>query len=224
MRHLRILTLLTAATIAPVLLLTACSTTTPTSRDADAAEASKLPADDTGASSVEPQANGTESPSPVGESTTFAIVQVYNGTNREFILGVEGVDNYDWNSPRPDHPAPEGFDGVELKPGESVSRTLGKNRYSNGAPFVLTFIDDAVGVVSQIELDTKLVYMFDPAHLPEAWGLRNGAEDCPLQPDSVVSGGFIISIDCQNGGFLGNTPVSDVVICDPADTRCKKLR
>jgi len=53
MRHLRILTLLTAATIAPVLLLTACSPTTPSSRDADAAEASKLPADDTVASSAE---------------------------------------------------------------------------------------------------------------------------------------------------------------------------
>ncbi|MBU6362743.1 MAG: hypothetical protein KGQ95_00830 [Acidobacteria bacterium] len=37
------------------------------------------------------------------------------------------TDNYDWTSPRPDHPSPEGFQGTTMKPWEENTWDLGVN-------------------------------------------------------------------------------------------------
>ena len=77
----------------------------------------------------------TPGPAPAGQAKRMAAgeesirLTIRNDTASPVTLHVIKTDNYDWTSPRPDHPSSEGgFQGTMLKSQEEDTRDLGVNR------------------------------------------------------------------------------------------------
>lgn len=119
---------------------------------------------------------------------TVSVSNQIEGPQRPITLTVGMVDNYDWESPRPDHGAPEGFANVELKPGETVTRVLGMNPNARGgAPFKINFGDTGASVeLERLEIPGGS-WKF-------TWGVR-GYLFCN-HPDKVRSADYQIDVRC----------------------------
>ena len=129
----------------------------------------------------------TASVSPGGEvergalETDPALVAIVNNTGSNITLSISGTDNYDWEGSRPDHPAPEGFQGTVIAPGETQTRSLTGNNHSNGQPFTINF-----GVTgASVELST--------ANRCSTWNLRVAITSCYM--NVVKSAGYTITVD-----------------------------
>jgi len=137
-------------------------------------------------------------------SRTVAIV---NNTGSNITLSVSGTDNFDWEGSRPDHAAPEGFQGAVIAPGGTVTRALTLNMNADGAPFTLNFGGTGVSV----ELNTKLDFNTKAGN-PESitrfngWGQRNGRYEC--ETDIITKDGYTITVECKGAFASPNTVVT----------------
>ena len=114
-------------------------------------------------------------------ATTPRTVAIVNNTGSNITLSISGTDNYDWEGSRPDHPAPEGFQGTVIAPGETQTRSLTGNNHSNGQPFTINF-----GVTgASVELST--------ANRCSTWNLRVAITSCYM--NVVKSAGYTITVD-----------------------------
>jgi hypothetical protein len=137
-------------------------------------------------------------------SSKSGTVAIKNDTKKDITVTITGTDNFDWDSGRPDNPAPEGFQNVTIGPGEYEYRGLYKNYLSAGAPFTINF----EGTGASIELQTKTNY--EAENLQEemndlaGWGLRGDIDGC--QTDTIISNGYTITASC------GTDPNFDTVV------------
>lgn len=80
-----------------------------------------------------PAAVGTTPAAPASQQRRMAYgkeiipLTIRNHRASPVTLRVTKTDNYDWTSPRPDHPPPEGFQGTTMKPWEENTWDLGVN-------------------------------------------------------------------------------------------------
>jgi len=193
MRSIRHLGLLAVFTLVLPALVSACNSSSLSSAPSRAAASANALQDasggDGGATGVD--GSGLPSAGTVQGSAVLGTVSVSNqieGPQRPITLTVGMVDNYDWESPRPDHGAPEGFANVELKPGETVTRVLGMNpNAGGGAPFKINFGDTGASVeLEQLEIPGGS-WKF-------TWGVR-GYLFCN-HPDKVRSADYRIDVRC----------------------------
>jgi hypothetical protein len=175
-----------AIALSAAVVLTACSSTTVTTNAADTAS---TPASTSAGGEVKRQATKLD-PRTVG---------IVNNTGGDITLSISGTDNYDWESARPDHPAPEGFQGTVLGYGKTETRTLIANRNASLIPFTINF-----GVTSaKVELTLKNDLAASDIHDGDGksstytiggWNTR-GADYCEL--NTVKSAGYTITVVCS---------------------------
>ena len=172
-KMLSVVTVLIASTFA----LAACSSPTDT---VDTASTSAVGEVERGASESSPRTVG-----------------IVNNTGGDITLSISGTDNYDWEGSRPDHPAPEGFQGTVLGDGKTETRTLTMNNYADGHPFTINF-----GVTgASVELGTKKDFATrqddhttNTSFLWGGWNTR-GADYC--ETSTVESAGYTITVSCS---------------------------
>jgi hypothetical protein len=172
-KMLSVVTVLIASTFA----LTACSS----------------PAEDASTSAVsEVDRNALE--------TEPKLVAITNNTGGDITLSISGTDNFDWEGSRPDHRAPEGFQGTLLAFGKTETRSLTQNFNADGAPFTINFGDTGASV----ELST--------GNMCGTWSLRGkDPASCRLSNSStttVESAGYTITVDTE----LYGSPNTNVTI------------
>jgi hypothetical protein len=169
-KMLSVVTVLIASTFA----LTACSSP---AEDASTSAVSEV---DRNALEVEPK-----------------LVAITNNTGGDITLTISGTDNYDWEGSRPDHPAPEGFQGTLLTFGETQTRSLTQNFNADGAPFTINFGETGASV----ELST--------GNMCGTWSLRGkNPTSCRLSNSStttVKSAGYTITVDTELYGSPNTT-------------------
>jgi hypothetical protein len=108
------------------------------------------------------------------------LVAITNNTGGDITLTISGTDNFDWEGSRPDHPAPEGFQGTLLAFGETQTRSLTMNYSAIGAPFTINF-----GVTgASVELSTT--------NSCDTWNLRGVTRSC--RSNTVKSAGYTITV------------------------------
>jgi hypothetical protein len=119
------------------------------------------------------------------------LVAITNNTGGDITLAITGTDNYDWEGSRPDHPAPEGFQGTLLAFGETQTRSLTMNRSAIGAPFTINFGETGASV----ELNT--------VNGCGTWTLRGGTTlSCRWKQSAgytITSAGYTITVDSTWG-------------------------
>jgi len=146
----------------------------------------------------------TASVSPGGEvergarESSSRTVGIVNNTGSDITLTIGGTDNYDWESARPDHPAPEGFQGTVLASGGTETRALTVNSNALGSPFTINFGETGASVElgkrpdfatrSADQNDQNAMYMWG------GWNKR-GADYCEL--NTVKSAGYTITVGCS---------------------------
>ena len=131
------------------------------------------------------------------------IVEVRNGTDRYMELSVGGVDNFDWEGHRPDHRAPEGFQGTGLAGYSSTSRALSWNFSATSAPWILRFGDTGASVELDLAQDSSqpvVGFGYDWG----GWGVR-GERWCGT--NTVTKGAYTIKIQCKGVYSYPNTLV-----------------
>jgi len=181
---------------AAALSITGCGNST-TAADPSATQTATSPSDVTREASA-------------SENFGFAIT---NDTNKPITISISETDNYDWESRRPDHPAPEGFQGQVIAPDETIVRWLNWNTNAVGAPFRITFGDTGANARFYIRQDeaTKETDTMPPyldTYRPGGWNIE-GSRYC--EKKSVKAGGYTITSECTAfaiNDFNANTLVT----------------
>ena len=161
--------------VSAALALTGCSGSSTTTSASDA-----------GATSASPQASVRR----LASASTALPVTLVNHLPVSVKIAVDGTDNYDWDSRRPDHASPEGFQGLVLAPASKVSRTFDVNAWAHTQPFVLNLTDSTAGSVVGSASMTTTIYLAEPA----GFSLRGHAtldalKICPaIGPDQTYVG------------------------------------
>ena len=167
-----------AIAMSAAVVLTACSSTT----------------DATDTASVSPGGE-VERGASESSSRTVAIV---NNTGSDITLTISGTDNYDWESARPDHAAPEGFQGTVLASGGTETRALTTNSNASGSPFTINFgvTGASVELLERADFATRNLSV-EGSSGEYTWGGWNkrGAEYCEL--NTVKSAGYTITVGCS---------------------------
>jgi len=174
-----------AVVLSAAVVLTACSSTTDAADTADTAPAS---------ASVSPGGE-VERGASESESRTVAVV---NNTGSDITLSVSGTDNYDWESARPDHAAPEGFQGTALASGETQTRALTINSNATGSPFTINFGETGASVELETRPDLATRWYRHDSGIPNyKWGGWNkrSAEWCGS--NTTESAGYTITVGCS---------------------------
>ncbi len=168
--------------VSSALALTGCSGSSTTSA-----------ASDIGTTSASPQASVRR----LASASTALPVTLVNHLPVSVKIAVDGTDNYDWDSRRPDQPSPDGFKGLVLAPDSKVSRTFDVNAWSHTQPFVLNLTDSTTGSVVGSASMTTTIYLAEP----EGFSLRgqptlDALKICPaIGPDQTyVSKGGAVSV------------------------------
>lgn len=131
------------------------------------------------------------------------VVEIRNGTDRYMELSVGGVDNFDWEGHRPDHRAPEGFQGTGLAGYSSTSRALSWSFAASNAPWILVFGDTGVSVELDLAQDASEP-VFGFGYDWGGWGQR-GKKWC--ETNTVTKGAYTIKIECKGVYSYPNTVV-----------------
>lgn len=151
------------------------------------------------------------------EYKTMVVIQ--NNTDAAVKLRVSVGSNRDWESARPDHPGPEGFQDTVVGPGRYEMRWLHVNSWSlDGFLWTLTFLDNAKFLesggqevpVAEVKLRGKKFggssaencggwIIDDPKYYPDQWAA------CPFQ-EQVTSQGHTITLTGRDlgGSARGN--------------------
>jgi len=145
----------------------------------------------------------TASVSPGGEvergasESSSRTVGIVNNTGSNITLTVSGTDNYDWESARPDHAAPEGFQGTVLASGGTETRALIVNSNATGSPFTINFGETGASVELEKRADFATRHVDLDGNDRYTWGGWNkrGAEWCEL--NTVKSAGYTITVGCS---------------------------
>lgn len=179
---LSVVTVLIASTI----VITACSS----------------PAEDTSTSA----STGGEVERNASESQNRGVA-ITNNTDQTITLSITETDNFDWESRRPDAPAPTGFQGAVLTPGESLTRWLNRNLNARWAPFTVNFGDTGASVRMTIrqDYDTKDTDQMPPYLDTYQWGGWNMVGTNYCEKKSIESAGYRITTQCEFSG-LNLTP------------------
>jgi len=172
-----------AVALSAAVVLTACGSTT----------------DATDTASVSP---GGEVEREASESLARGVA-IANNTNRTITISISETDNFDWESHRPDHPAPEGFQGAVLAPGETVTRWLNRNENAFGAPFTVNFGDTGASVrmLDRDDWDTRIIDQMPPWDETFQWGGWNRAGSDYCEKKSIESAGYLIITQCSAWGL-----------------------
>jgi len=189
--------LLIATAVGPMLLLIACSPATTSSNPSRAAVAADVAPDASGGgASVEP-GRGEAPASGRPHLTDRGQVQITNKTQARLVIYVEPTDALDWNGPRPNQDAPEGFQESYLDPGQSVTREF-RPQGQNGAPFTFHVqrSADLAATTGTFELVWKGTGHEIVSPQFQVWGLRSDIwYDC--LPGRALSGPFAVQITCH---------------------------
>jgi hypothetical protein len=175
-----------AVALSAAVVLTACSSTANTTNAADTAS---TPASTSAGGEVKRQAAKLD-PRTVG---------IVNNTGGDITLSISGTDNYDWESARPDHPAPEGFQGTVLGYGKTETRTLIANRNASLIPFTINFGVTSAKVELTLKNDLAASNIHDgdgesSTYTIGGWNTR-AADYCEL--NTVKSAGYTITVVCS---------------------------
>jgi hypothetical protein len=179
-----------AVALSAAVVLTACSSTADTTNAADTASV--------------PAGGEVERGASLSQNRGVAIA---NNTDQTITLSITETDNFDWESRRPDHPAPEGFQGAVLAPGETLTRWLNRNLNATHAPFMVNFGDTGASVRLNIkqDYDTKDTDQMPPYLDTYQWGGWNMVGTSYCEKKSVESAGYQITTQCEFSG-LNLTP------------------
>lgn len=184
-----------AVGLSAAVALAACSSASDTTGTTDTTDTASAPASNSAGGEVEREARETETRS----------VAIVNNTNRTMTIAISGTDNFDWESRRPDHPAPEGFQGAVLTPGETVTHTLTVNNNAEGSPFTVNFGDTGASVRLKTydDLAYQQINPDPPYDITRFWGGWNGeAPQGGCVKRSIESAGYLIVTECDWGRNL----------------------
>jgi len=174
----------------------------------------------TGCSTSTPDATSPDGQtSAPGEATRSAAesesrgVAITNDTNKPITISITETDNFDWESRRPDHPAPEGFQGQVIAPDQTIVRWLTRNLNAIGAPFRINFGDTGASVRMYIRQDeaTKETDQMPPYLDTYRWGGWNAEGSRYCEKKTSSAGEYTITTECTAFGlnqFNANTIVT----------------
>ncbi|MCF8542763.1 MAG: hypothetical protein K9G24_06750 [Candidatus Nanopelagicales bacterium] len=147
------------------------------------------------------------------ESSGFAIT---NDTDKPITISITETDNFDWESRRPDHPAPEGFQGQVIAPDQTITRWLTRNTNAIGAPFRINFGDTGASARFYIrqDEDTKETDTMPPYLDTYRWGGWNAEGSRYCEKMTTRAGGYTITSECTAFGINQFNANSMVTISD----------
>jgi len=125
---------------------------------------------------------------------------IRNDTASPVTLHVIKTDNYDWTSPRPDHPSSEGgFQGTTLKPQEEDTRNLGTN-LSADVYFEIEFLLDNAPDPPVVRLQEKSGCCF-AGDIFNGWGSSDtNDETCRAVTKSFPAHKVQVTMQCELPG------------------------